>query len=410
VPLVIEVAEQDFLDQLKAAKSDEEKISILKSAHASFPKNANFLDMLDKLLSSKGDYQGLVVIYKGVADSDPANIPALSNLSNYYIKLGQFDDALAMCQKIVDAGKADTAVYQRMAYIAGQKGDFNNRVAYLKKAIELDKKNETAILDLAKTYEQAGMSQEALDTYNSAETIATNKEILIPLIQEALKNKDYTKAEELLKRYVRRYPQDKNALAQLAMVMGKQGDSKSQAAYYQKALDLSPNNEVLWYNLGVSREKEGDQKGALDAYAKSLQIKPDDMDALMRAAALSYKLSQFKESYGYYNSLVKKTKKKEYTKGLINSAIGLKDPDKIIEAATQYLNKYKDYQVAITLAYAYESRAYTRDKDKKSKLDDVNKALGAYKTARSINPASNVAPDKIKELSVEAIKLRKAAE
>jgi tetratricopeptide (TPR) repeat protein len=405
VPLEINVGEQDFLDQLKTTRSNEEKISILRSAHAGFPKNTYFLNMLDNLLSAKGDYQGLVALYKGVADSEPTNMQAYANLSQYYIKLGQLDDALSMCQKIVDAGKADAAVYRRMAYIAGEKGDFDNRVAYLKKAIELDNKNEGAILDLAKTYEQAGMQQEALNVYNSAEDTANDKEILIPLIQESIKKQDYAKASELLKRYVRRYPQDKNAFAQLAMIMGKQGDSKSQVSYYQKALDLSPHDPVLLYNLGIAREKEGDRKGALDAYAKVLQIKPDDMDSQVRAAALSLKLNQFKEAYGYYRSLANKTKKKEYMKGLISAAVGLKDPDKIIDACEPYLKKNKDYEVAITLAYAHETRAAGRDASKK--LADLDAALDAYKIARSINPESKVAGEKIPELKIETIRLRK---
>jgi tetratricopeptide (TPR) repeat protein len=405
VPLEIELAEQDFLDQLKAAKSDEEKISILKSAHANFPQDGYFLEMLDKILSAKENYQGLVDIFKEVIESDPANMVAYANLSRYYIKLGQFDEALAMCQKIVDAGKADAEVYRRMAYIAGEKGDFDNRVAYLKKALELDKRNDSVILDLAKTYEQAGHVPEALDVYNSVSGTTTDKEILIPLIEDSLKKQDNKKAVELLKRYIHYYPQDKNAVAQLGMVMGRMGDTKSQTAYYQKALELSPNDPVLWYNLGVARGKEGDQKGALDAFAKVLQIRPDDTDSLVSAATISLKLGKFKEAYGYYVTLVKKTGKKEHMKGLVSAAVGMKDSDKIIDACTQYLKRNSDYEVALTLAYAYEDRASKGDISKK--IVDNDAALDAYKTALKINPQSKIAKEKIPELRIENLKLRK---
>ncbi len=405
IPLEIELVEQDFLDQLKAAKSDDEKISILRSAHASFPQNGYFLEMLDKLLSAKEDYQSLVSIYKGVVESDPANMTAYSNLSRYYIKLGQFDEALAMCQKIVDADKADAEIYRRMAYIAGEKGDFDNRVTFLKKALELDKRNESVILDLAKTYEQAGRSQDALDVYNSASQTTNDKEILVPLIQDSLKKQDYKKAGELLKRYVRFYPQDKNAVAQLGMVMGKLGDTKSQTTYYQKAVELSSNDPVLWYNLGVARDKEGDQKGALEAFARVLRIKPDDSDSLVSAATISLKLGHYKEAYGYYSSLVKKTGKKEHMKGLVSAAVGMKDSDMIIDACTQYLNKNRDYDVALTLAYTYEDRASKGDIPKK--IADLNSALDAYKMALKINPQSKIAKEKIPELRIETLKLRK---
>jgi tetratricopeptide (TPR) repeat protein len=406
VPLELDLTEQDFINQIKSAKSDEEKISLLRSGHATFPKNNAFLEEIDKLLSAKEDYQALVGIYKGVVEADPANMSAYLNLSAYYIKLKNYDEALAMCKKIIDAGKADAVIYRRMAYISGEKGDLENRVVYLKKALELDKQNEAVVVDLAKTYEQAGMKQQALDVYQSASDTAKDRDILIPLIQNALKTQEYKKALDLLKRYIQRYPQDKNALAQLAMVMGKLGDTKAQVTYYLRAAELSPSDSVLWYNLGVAREKLGDNKGALDAYEKVLQIKQGDMDSFQSAAALSLKLGKYKEAYAYYSSLAKKTSKKEYLKGLVSAAVGLKDQDKVIESGALFLKNNKDHDVAIALGYAYESRASAREPRKK--LDDLNKALEAYQTARKINSKSKVAGEKIPELKIEILKLRKA--
>ena len=216
---------------------------------------------------------------------------------------------------------------------------------------------------------------------------------------------DYKKAGELLKRYVQRYPQDKNALAQLAMVMGKLGETRSQVMYYQKAAELSPHDSVIWYNLGVARDKAGDAKGALEAFAKVLQLKPGDMDSLQIAASLSLKQGQYKDAYGYYSSLAKKSSRKEYVKGLVSAAVGMKDQDKIIDAATLYLKKYKDYEAALALAYAHEERASGKDIPKR--LTDLDAALDAYKTALKMNPQSKVAREKIPELRIETLKLRK---
>lgn len=408
VPLEIELSEQDFLDQLGAAGSDEEKIAILRSAHASFPKNASFLEMLDKLLGAKGDYQSLVVIYRAVSDADPSDMDALSNLSRYYMKLGRYDDALAACTRIEQAGKADAGTYRRMAYLAGEKGDFEGRIAYLKKALELDRDNDEIVLDLAKTYEQAGLDRQALDVYKTASSTASDREILVPLIKEALDRKDYQKARELLERYVRLYPRDRNAVAQLAMVMGRLGDTHAQVNYYEKAVSLSPGNAVLWYNLGVVREKQGDSKGALDAYERVLKLKPDDLDSLRGAARSSLKAGRYRDAYGYYTALQRRDAGKETLKGLVSAAVGMKEQDKIIEACTMYLKKSRDHDVAIALAYAYESRASSRDG--RGRLDDLTRALDAYKTAKGMNPQSKVAAEKIPELSVEIIKLRKAAQ
>jgi hypothetical protein len=130
------------------------------------------------------------------------------------------------------------------------------------------------------------------------------------------------------------------------------------------------------------------------------------MDSLQSAAALSLKLGQFKEAYAYYSTLAKKTSRKEHLKGLVSAAVGLKDQDKVIDAGTLFLKNHKDHDVAIALGYAYESRASAREP--RARLDDLNKALEAYQTARKINPLSKVAGEKIPELKIEILKLRKA--
>lgn len=65
----------------------------------------------------------------------------------------------------------------------------------------------------------------------------------------------------------------------------------------------------------------------------------------------------------------------------------------------------KDHDAAITLAYAYEARAAS--KEGKQRLEDLNKALEAYKLALKINPNSKKAQEKIPELKIETIRLKK---
>jgi len=405
IPLEMELNRQDFLTRIKGAKDPEDKISILKNAHAAFPEDRDFLNMLDDLLNRKGDYETLAVIYRAIIESDPQNMNAHGRLARYYIKLGLLKESMEISTRIVDSGRASSNTYRRMAYVAGQLGDFNNRVEYLNKALEQDKGNESITLDLAKTYEQAGKKDKALEIYKSAADKARDKEILIPVIEDALKNKKYKDAEAVLKRYVQYYPKDTNAYAQLGMIMGILKNTKSQITYYEKAVELSPKDALLLYNLGTSYEKAGKSKSALAAYKKVLNIKPGDKDSLRKAAFLSREQGKYKDSYVYYQALIKIENKLANVKGLISAAVGLKDHDKIIDACSAYLKKKKDHDVAITLAYAYESRA--AQKQSRERLDDLSGALDAYRMALKINPKSKTAKEKIPELRIETIKLKR---
>jgi tetratricopeptide (TPR) repeat protein len=190
------------------------------------------------------------------------------------------------------------------------------------------------------------------------------------------------------------------------MIMGRLGDADAQVTYYSKAVDLSPKDPVLLYNLGASFEKAGKEKKALDAFRKALAVKPNDKDSLLRAAALCLKSKDYRSSYGYYQSLLKVEQSNEYRKGLVSAAVGLKDHDKIINAADQYLKHAKDYDAALALAYAYEARAASRTG--KQKLEDINAAVEAYQLALKINPKSAKAREKIPELRIESIKLKKS--
>ncbi|MFA5654810.1 MAG: tetratricopeptide repeat protein, partial [Desulfomonilia bacterium] len=105
IPLEMELTEQDFLDRVKGSKSIDDQIAILKSAHASFPKNREFVAKLDDLLTEKNDYEALAGIYKAMTEADPEDIHAHAQLSRCYIRLGMFREAMAMSQKIVDKGR-----------------------------------------------------------------------------------------------------------------------------------------------------------------------------------------------------------------------------------------------------------------------------------------------------------------
>ncbi len=405
VPLEIDFDKQDFMERVREAKGIDGKIALLKSAHTSFPKDRQIVGMLDQLLSQKGDYETLAGIYKGMVASDPEDVSSCAQLAKCYAKLGMLEEAMDMERKIVEKGRANASTYRRMAFLAGQSGDVGGRIGYLEMARDLEPADESIVIDLARTYDQAGKSAKALEIYRASAGRAKDRAILIPVIEDSLKRKKYDEAASLLKRYITFYPQDKNAYAQLAMVMGKLGRTDSQTAYYSKAVELNSSDPVLLFNLATSYEKAGKDKSALDTYKRVLAVKPGDKDSLVRAAALSDKLGDYRSSYEYYQALVKVDDSSVFKKGLVSAAVGLKDSDKVISAGRDYLKVTKNYDVAITLAYAYESRAASRQG--RQRLEDLSAALDAYQLALKINPRSKKAQEKIPELKIETIKLKR---
>lgn len=405
IPLVIEVTADEFMRRLSKVTDVQEKISILRSAHASFPDNPYFLNTLEQLLLQQADYEGLVRLYKTILEREPGNLKAQERLSGYYIKLGRLDEAREIDAAIVGQGLPSAETYRRMALTAEKQGQQDERIAHLEKAHAIERDNEDVIIDLGKAYTDAGDSAKAMELYRSAAPRARRKEILVPVIQDALERKDFKEAEPLLKRYVGLYPNDKNAVAQLGQLMGNLGDPSSQIDYYRKASRLSPNDPILLYNLAVAHDKAGNAKEALDAYKAMLKIKPGDADALTRAAALSLKTGRHADAYRYYSALVKKSGSRDNLRGLLSAATGLRDTDKIISAATEYLEKAKDYEVAMQLGYAHEAKA--EGLKGRARARALNEALDAYNLAIRLNPSSEKAGQKIVDLKIEILRLMK---
>ncbi len=406
LPLEINLNEGDYESRIQAAGSADEKIALLKTAHKSFPENQKFLDQLDELLQQKGDYEALVTIYRHMIETDPDNMGAHGKLSRYYIKMGLMEDALQACRYIDDKGHATANTYRRMAFISGQLGMAAERITYLKRALELEPGNESVILDLGSTYEQTGQADKAIALYREAAGQATNVEILVPVIEDYIKRKQYNEAEKILKRYISVYPNDAKAYAQLAGVADSQGDTKGKIKYYEKATQLSPKDLTLLGNLAVAYEKAGQKSSTLKTYQRILTVNPQDKAIRAKAASLALELKQYKTAYAYYGILLESSSKTAYIQGQISAASGMKDNDRIIRSCNLYLKQKNDYDVLIKLGQAHESRAAKRSGQ--AKLEDIDAAIDAYKRALKLKPSSSKAEEKIMNLGIARIKVKKS--
>ena len=94
--------------------------------------------------------------------------------------------------------------------------------------------------------------------------------------------KSFPKDAELLRAEVNIYIEDK--------------DYKKAQDVLKALSDTDPNNESVWFVLGVTFEKENNPAEAENSYLKALAIKPDYFDAAYNAGAL------------YYNKAVEKNK------------------------------------------------------------------------------------------------------
>jgi hypothetical protein len=97
--------------------------------------------------------------------------------------------------------------------------------------------------------------------------------------QKAEREDRKSKAIELYRAHVMRFPEDVITLRRLARLTGKIGDDEAAIVLFLRVLKLKPNDEKALLNLGVAFARLGRYAPARQSWQKLLRINPEHMDA-----------------------------------------------------------------------------------------------------------------------------------
>jgi tetratricopeptide (TPR) repeat protein len=83
------------------------------------------------------------------------------------------------------------------------------------------------------------------------------------------------------------------------------GDFEKAAASYDKALELEPNNTVLWNNKGKALANLGSIEDAISCFDKSIAINSSNPESLnLKAIALSQGLNKYSEAIAIFDQIL----------------------------------------------------------------------------------------------------------
>jgi tetratricopeptide (TPR) repeat protein len=103
---------------------------------------------------------------------------------------------------------------------------------------------------------------------------------------DSKKKEYYHKALEVLKEGKDKFPGDYDLLLTLGNTYLKEGDNQGFVDAMKEAIAQDPNNEVLYYNIGVVSADLGMKEESKAAYLKAIEIKKDYTDAYINLAAM----------------------------------------------------------------------------------------------------------------------------
>ena len=166
------------------------------------------------------------------------------------------------------------------------------------------------------------------------------------------------------------------------------GKCKEAIVYYNKAIELDPNNSAAYYNRGSLKINLNEYEEAIKDFNKAIELDHNYLYAYNNRGNVKYKLGQYEEAIKDYNRAIELDNNDSiayYNIGLSKANLG------------QYEEAIKNYNKAIELEPNF-SMTYNNRGVAKENLKKYEEALKDYEKALELDPNNDIARENIKNI------------
>ena len=115
---------------------------------------------------------------------------------------------------------------------------------------------------------------------------------------------DYNTAIQKLTEALNIAPNDVMIYTKLAGVYSEMGEFEKALEAYQKVSELKPADGYIYVSVGSIYENQGEYKKALDAYLKVMEMCPEYLYNYLNIANVQYQLGDYKAAIENYNKFL----------------------------------------------------------------------------------------------------------
>jgi len=285
------------------------------------------------------NYEAAIGVYEDALKINPAMPDIMYNLAYAYQTGGYYEKALQEYEKVLKADKKrqiSKQVYLNMGSIYDEKGELDKAVRIYKRGLALDPENADIRFNLALTLMKKGSLTEALkqlqktisirrddpDVYltmgniyydlkkydqakkNFEKSIAlkANPRAILFLANILYKQKDYQNARKYYEKIItieKTTDTARLAYIGLADIYDNFADYTNSIEFYKKAIDLSPTDAGLHYNLAVVQIKAKQFAPAISELKRALDLDNKNFKALKLISDALYNLGKLDESLAF---------------------------------------------------------------------------------------------------------------
>jgi len=255
--------------------------------------NVDLLAALGHLLLQTKRFEDAQKAFLRLIAADPSLETAHFHLGVCLYQLGNFEAALAAfgeSQRLAP-DRFDTELATANCLLNLKRLD--DAYVLFEKCHEARPDDEKALLGKAVTLQLNGNAAEASEACKLLLQRATaSLECLTNLTILGLQNKDFSLVRVAAERVRKLDANSEIALEGLAAVAFAADEFLEAAKYYERLVELHPDNYDHWLNLGVARHRLGRLDSAIEAYQKALQIRPEGTAAYVNLGLLYQETGQ----------------------------------------------------------------------------------------------------------------------
>ncbi|MGA8264925.1 MAG: protein kinase, partial [Ignavibacteriaceae bacterium] len=280
---------KEIAEALRISLSPKEKMVLEKRAtlnHEAFDlclKGRNFLNKL-----SKNNIQFAIQLFQKAIEIDPRYASGYAGLSEAYASQYRYAEKnSALLDKAIDSGlralmydPTVTEAYAALALAYFEKKLLDEALTAGRKAIELDTNNYIAHWILGRIYYSTDRSEEAIELFKKV--VLINPEFysayndLSNCYDKLGKTEEYNsilqKVIKLYPKYLSQNPDDARGhifYAHALLRIGKTKDAEQEA---EKAIDLSPNDALMSYNVACFHSRLGNKDSGIKYLEQAIKL------------------------------------------------------------------------------------------------------------------------------------------
>ncbi len=328
-------------ETLLSARRPEEALQKLETATTLAPDDWQGHFLLANALSMLGDKDKAIDRLAHARTLAPDNMAVLNNLALLLFETGRREEALECLRHAVRVAPADSAILHNLGKLLLDCGANDEAIAVCRRAADLAPGEAAILTTLGVAHERQGQFDEAIACF-----------------------------EQILKAG----PETHELLYNLAWL----NHLDSAISYYQRALDLIPDDERTIFHLAVAfKDKEDANDKAISCYRRLLEINPDHVQGHNDLGLCLQRIGKPEEAWEHYHKTIEFDP--SFASGYLNLGTVCIEAYQDYERAEEYLQKAR--QLAPEMPLVWYNLGLNRGEQNR-----YEEAVTCYRRAIELNP------------------------